>query len=252
MNGKPWYRSQTILGLMATAVSTVGQVAGHALAPEDIQAAVQGVSLAGQAVGLLWAAWGRWRATEPLAAGKGAGGGLSCLVLALALGLGGCAPSKIQTLALDSEGKPLMVDGKPVILTHEMDGEAAFYDAQKATAHAAALPVFELSVPVGATMSLPGGTTMKVRASGGGGAKATQYVHPGWQVAGQVITGGLGAWGFEKMADLGKAAIAGARGSNWQFSPQMSGQSGVNFNSPSGQNNPQANPSTDNHATGAQ
>lgn len=118
MNAKPWYASQTILGLIATALATAVQTSGRAWAPEDIQAVVQGVALAGQATGLLWAAWGRWRASGPLTVGKtpGAGAAAGCLLLALGL-LAGCAsaPMTVNTPVLipDAQGQLAPVpDGK--------------------------------------------------------------------------------------------------------------------------------------------
>ncbi|MFH1033838.1 MAG: hypothetical protein V1806_04970, partial [Pseudomonadota bacterium] len=94
------------------------QATGKTLAPEDLQSAVQGLSLAGQGLGLLWAAWGRWRATGPLSAGRGTGAGLGCLLLLLVLGLGlgagGCAgdPMTVSTPALVPGAEGQLVPAK--------------------------------------------------------------------------------------------------------------------------------------------
>ncbi len=137
---KPWYTSQTILGLIATALATAVQASGHTWAPEDCQEVVNALALVGQGGGLLWAVWGRWRATGPLTAGKGTGAGAvaGCLVLMLGLGLGaGCVsdPMTVNTPVLipDAQGQLAPIpDGKGGYLmqTATVPGNAIPYYVQ--------------------------------------------------------------------------------------------------------------------------
>ncbi|MBI4799686.1 MAG: hypothetical protein HY794_13365 [Desulfarculus sp.] len=172
MNGKPWFRSQTILGLIATAVSTVGQVAGRALAPEDIQAAVQGVSLAGQAVGLLWAAWGRWRASGPLTTGNGAGAVAGCIALVLGLSLTACggrlpgadADNKITTTTT-------YTDGRVETRVEEISDATAYIKGQVA-AKKEQKPLWEMAAQDGQPITLGGVKHIRVYANSGTDIKA--------------------------------------------------------------------------------
>ncbi|KMY66476.1 hypothetical protein AAU61_15010 [Desulfocarbo indianensis] len=128
------------------------------------------------------------------------------LLLALALA-GGCTKSALQTVALGPDGEPIIgADGKIVILTHEVTDEVANYQAQESLAKANTQPVFELRVPSGQTLSLPGGTELIVRGGNGGGHQLRQYRpwYADW--GGMIVTAALGAWNAEKSKEV---AVAG-------------------------------------------
>ena len=169
---KSWYTSQTILGLIATALATAVQASGRTWAPEDYQEIVNALALVGQGGGLLWAVWGRWRATGPLTVGKGTGAGAVASGLVLMLVLGGCggrlpgagADNKITTTTTQTDGSVVTKVEEISDATTYINGQVRAKEVQK--------PLWEMEAQDGQKISLDGVKAIRVYANTGTDIKA--------------------------------------------------------------------------------
>ncbi|MBI5524611.1 MAG: hypothetical protein HY910_18445 [Desulfarculus sp.] len=122
-------------------------------------------------------------------------------LLALLLAANGCAgASKTITTSLDKEGRPVKVE-------EEISDERAWVQGQVALA-ATAKPFFELKVPPGRDLVLPGGSELRLWGQPAG-LKLEPY-QPAWErVAnrwgGAILAAGSAAFMVREMREMGTA-----------------------------------------------
>ena len=162
---------------------------------------------------------------------------LVILLVLAALALAGCASGNAQNITIT---EPLIgADGKVVkdeagqvqTVTKTMPPEAMFYQAQ---GQAAAQPLAYIKIPEGQAATLPGGTEIAFRLP----TQVKQYTPESVQIIREVkelAPWGVTAWGYNQMAEVGKAGIAGAKANNTTNTITTQGDgSGVNVTAGSG------------------
>lgn len=159
-------------------------------------------------------------------------------LLALMLGAGGCAgASKTITTSLDKEGRPVKVE-------EEISDEKAWVRGQVALAREVK-PFFELKVPPGRDLVLPGGS--ELRLWGQPAAFKLEPYQPAWErVAnrwgGAILAAGSAAFMAHEMRELGTALgsaprnnfnnVGNGTGSPFSWESQKGQGSGVGVNMP--------------------
>jgi hypothetical protein len=159
-------------------------------------------------------------------------------ILALAVGGWGCAGTSKTTLtSLDQAGQPVTKE-------EQVSDEKAWIDGQVALAREAK-PFFELKVPPGKDLVLPGGTEMRLWGQPAQ-AKLEPYQAPWERVAnrwgGAILAAGSAAFMVHEMAQMGTALASQPRynfnnvgngtGSPFSWESQKGQGSGVGVNMP--------------------
>ncbi len=161
--------------------------------------------------------------------------GLAALAaLAILATLGGCYKdpqnATISTPMIGSDGKVVKGDdGQPLVVTQTLPPEALYYQAQQA---AATQPLASIKIPDGQDATLPGGTEISFRLP----VQVKQYTPESVQLVREVkdlAPWAVTAWGYNQMAEVGKAGIAGAKSTTNTISTTGDG-SGVNVTGGSG------------------